>query len=140
MGLITRKCPLSSHSQALNLSGQRNVRSWFSSPINAERTLQALTILTAEFTSSPYRSTLIAIEVMNEPFPYTEWETEILKTFYLDAYRAIREATWSGAQRQLTVAIDSAFKSLEFWERFMEEPGWSTVALDTVGHVEQRSY
>jgi hypothetical protein len=76
---------------------------------------------------------------MNEPFPYTDVETRTLKQFYQEAYRAIRQATWSGAAREVVVAIDSAYKGLPFWEGFMEEPGFSNVALDTVGSAAMSS-
>jgi glucan 1,3-beta-glucosidase len=85
--------------------------------------------LTAEFTQASYGDSVIAIEVLNEPFPQADWEMDFLKTFYTAAYDTVRAAA---KHPNVVVAIDTAFNGLTTWDGFMTEPGWSGVALDTV--------
>nr|ODN93762.1 glucan 1,3-beta-glucosidase [Cryptococcus depauperatus CBS 7855] len=109
-------------------SGLRNVRQWFWNDTNISRTLSAIQVLTSEFTQSFYNDTVVAIEVINEPFPYTASESNILKSFYQSAYGTVRA---NDGGRGIVVAIDEGFQGLQTWETFMQEPGFSRVAMDT---------
>ncbi|WVR04560.1 hypothetical protein IAU60_001567 [Kwoniella sp. DSM 27419] len=108
-------------------SGRRGVREWFNNGTNIARTLNCLNILAAEFTNDVYGGSVIAIEVLNEPFPWTPGEVGLLKQFYQDAYWTIRGAAADG----VVVALDQAYQGLQVWEGFMQEPTFYNVALDT---------
>jgi glucan 1,3-beta-glucosidase len=91
-----------------------------------------LEILTAEFTQSTYNHTVLTIELINEPYPWTSDETSTLQAFYESAYDAVRGVM---LQSSLVVAIDEAFMGLQAWEGFMSEPTYSDVAMDTVSEL-----
>jgi glucan 1,3-beta-glucosidase len=74
---------------------------------------------------------VIAIELLNEPFPQAPSEVDFLKKFYTSAYDTVRRAA---KHPNVVVALDSAFQDLHVWDGFMTEPGWSNVALDTVSY------
>ncbi|WVQ97964.1 hypothetical protein IAU59_005084 [Kwoniella sp. CBS 9459] len=109
-------------------SGIRSVREWFYNDTNISRTLQVIQTLTSEFTQDEYGSTVVAIEVLNEPFPYNANEVNILKGFYQAAYANIRS---SARGKRVTVALDQAYQGLQIWEGFMQEPDFHDVAMDT---------
>ncbi|KAK4686576.1 glucan 1,3-beta-glucosidase, partial [Tremellales sp. Uapishka_1] len=116
--------------QSLNLkSGLRGTRQWFANQTNIDRTLAALQNLTSEFTQSKYASTVLTIELVNEPFPYSAAELDILKSFYYDGYSTVR--SHQNEQSILVVALDEAFVGLTTWTDFMTEPNYHNVALDT---------
>lgn len=94
-----------------------------------DRTIAALQVLTEEFTDPTYGDTIVAVELLNEPFPQQDWEVDYLKRFYQAAYTTVRQAA---KQPGVVVAIDEAFQGLSAWDGFMTEPQWSSVALDTV--------
>ncbi|WVN89435.1 uncharacterized protein L203_104658 [Cryptococcus depauperatus CBS 7841] len=104
-------------------SGLRNVRQWFWNDTNISRTLSAIQVLTSEFTQSFYNDTVVAIEVINEPFPYTASESNVLKSFYQSAYGTVRA---NDGGRGIVVAIDEGFQGLQTWETFMQEPAANT--------------
>lgn len=68
---------------------------------------------------------MVAIELLNEPFPYTDEELETLRRFYQAAYHTVRRNT------PMTVALDDGFRGLGTWFSFMNEPQFSNVAMDT---------
>lgn len=86
--------------------------------------------MTEEFTQTSYANTVVTIELVNEPFPYTDAELSYLENFYLSAYAAVRVA--QSPQAQVVVALDEAFRGLPTWYYFMNEPGYHDVAVDTV--------
>ncbi|WWD22111.1 hypothetical protein CI109_106600 [Kwoniella shandongensis] len=110
-------------------SGLLGTRNWFSNDTNISRTLTALQILTAEFTQSFYNNSVIAIELINEPFPYDNNELNVLKSFYQAAYTSVRDASTQNSN--LVVAIDEGFQGLQTWDSFMTEPYYHDVAMDT---------
>ncbi|AAW43031.2 glucan 1,3-beta-glucosidase, putative [Cryptococcus deneoformans JEC21] len=109
-------------------SGIRGVREWFTNDTNISRTLSTLQVLTAEFSQSFYNNTVIAIELVNEPFPYSTSELNILKSYYQAGYRTVRSN--DGASK-VVVAIDEGFQGLQTWEAFMQESSYNNVAMDT---------
>lgn len=113
-------------------SGIRGVREWFTNDTNISRTLSTLQVLTAEFSQSFYNNTVIAIELVNEPFPYSTSELNILKSYYQAGYRTVRSN--DGASK-VVVAIDEGFQGLQTWEAFMQESSYNNVAMDTVSRV-----
>jgi hypothetical protein len=121
---VSRRCR-----HQLILSGLRGTRQWFSNTTNIARTLSALQVLTAEFTQSSYDNTVLTIELINEPFPFTPTELGVLQSFYESAYDSVRSAS---QQSSIVVAIDEAFQGLAAWENFMLAPTYADVALDTV--------
>ncbi|TYJ56318.1 hypothetical protein B9479_003010 [Cryptococcus floricola] len=113
--------------------GIRDSRQWFSNTTNLDRTYSALSVLTSEFTQSFYNSTVVAIELINEPFPYNAAELDILKGFYQGAYGTVRGADQKagGGGKDVVVAIDEGFQGLTTWESFMQAPDYQNVAMDT---------
>lgn len=117
-------------SKPLTRSGLRGTREWFTNATTISRTITGLQILAAEFTQPSYNDTVLTIELINEPFPYTTSELNILKSFYQSAYQSVQQAS---KQSTIVVAIDEAFQGLQAWENFMMAPDYANVALDTVG-------
>lgn len=113
-------------------SGIRGVREWFTNDTNISRTLSAIQVLTAEFSQSFYNNTVIAIELINEPFPYTNAELDILKSYYEAGYGAVRSI--DGASK-VVVAIDEGFQGLQTWEAFMQGSNYSNIAMNTVSPI-----
>ncbi|ORX34435.1 putative glucan 1,3-beta-glucosidase [Kockovaella imperatae] len=109
-------------------SGLRGTRQWFSNYTNLQRSLNALQILTEEFTQSSYGNTVQTIELVNEPFPYTDDELNFLKNYYIQGYNTVRGAN---QQQQIVVALDDGFRGLQSWSGFMTETQYHDVALDT---------
>ena len=97
------------------------------------RTLTALQVLTHEFTAPSYGNAVIAIELINEPFPYTSSELAFLQSFYTQAYATVRASnTGSGT---LVVALDDGYQGLDAWTGFMTVPNYYDVAMDTASLV-----
>jgi glucan 1,3-beta-glucosidase len=72
---------------------------------------------------------VIAIELINEPFPQSPDEVGFLRDFYQRAYGAVRGAS---KDTDMVVALDAAFQGLGVWEGFMTPPDFYEVAMDTV--------
>ncbi|KAE8538276.1 hypothetical protein D1P53_005618 [Cryptococcus gattii VGV] len=96
-------------------SGIRGVREWFTNDTNISRTLSTIQVLTAEFSQSFYNNSVIAIELINEPFPYTNAELDILKSYYEAGYGTVRS---NDRASKVVVAIDEGFQGLQTWEAF----------------------
>jgi glucan 1,3-beta-glucosidase len=109
--------------------GLRSTREWFRNSTNADRTIQALSTLSSDFTDASYNRTVIAIELINEPFPQTPDEVGFLRDFYQRAFGAVRGAS---KDTDMVVALDAAFQGLGVWEGFMLPPDYYEVAMDTV--------
>jgi glucan 1,3-beta-glucosidase len=101
-----------------------------------DRTISALSTLSSDFTAKSYNRTVIAIELINEPFPQSPDEVEFLRDFYQRAYGAVRGAS---QDTDMVVALDAAFQGLGAWEDFMLPPDFYEVAMDTVSDVYLRS-
>ena len=110
--------------------GLRYTREWFRNSTNLDRTISALSTLSSDFTDASYNRTVIAIELINEPFPQSPDEVGFLRDFYQRAYGAIRGAS---KDTDMVVALDAAFQGLGIWEGFMLPPDFYEVAMDTVG-------
>lgn len=104
-------------------------REWFWNQTNVDRTIAALSTLSADFTDASYKRTVIAIELINEPFPQNPDEVGFLRDFYQRAYYAVRQAS---KDTDMVVALDSAFQGLGAWQGFMLTPDYYEVAMDTV--------
>ena len=115
---------------ALIIRGLRSTREWFRNSTNLDRTISALSTLSSDFTDASYNRTVIAIELINEPFPQSPDEVGFLRDFYQRAYGAIRGAS---KDTDMVVALDAAFQGLGVWEGFMLPPDFYEVAMDTVG-------
>lgn len=113
-------------------SGIRGVREWFTNDTNIRRTLSTIQVLTAEFSRSFYNNTVIAIELINEPFPYIAAELDILKNYYEAGYETVRSN--DGASK-VVVAIDEGFQGLQTWEAFMQGSNCSNIAMNTVSPI-----
>lgn len=115
-------------------SGQRGGIGWFYNQTSISRTLQALKVLAAEFVSptgkSTYGDTVIAIELLNEPFPWDQETLSILQRFYRDGYAAVRAHAGPGSG--VAVMLQQAFQSLDAWDGFMPEEQYVEVAMDYV--------
>lgn len=113
-------------------SGIRGVREWFTNDTNISRTLPAIQVLTAEFSQSFYNNTVIAIELINEPFPYTNAELDILKSYYEAGYGTVRS---NDRASKLVVAIDEGFQGLQTWKAFTQGSTYSNIAMNTVSPI-----
>lgn len=113
-------------------SGIRGVREWFTNDTNISRTLSTIQVLMAEFSQSFYNNTVIAIELINEPFPYTNAERDILKSYYEAGYGTVRSN--DGASK-VVVEIDERFQGLQTWEAFMQGSNYSNIAMNTVSPI-----
>lgn len=109
-------------------SGETNSLNWFSNSTDLSRTLFALSILAQEFTSPRYASAVLAIELVNEPFPQNDDHLRVLEQFYRDGYGRVREVDGG-----VVVMLGEAFSGLGRWEGFMAPGGqWKGVAMDVV--------
>ena len=115
---------------ALIIRGLRSTREWFRNNTNLDRTISALSTLSSDFTDASYNRTVIAIELINEPFPQSPDEVGFLRNFYQRAYGAVRGAS---KDTDMVVTLDAAFQGLGVWEGFMLPPDFYEVAMDTVG-------
>lgn len=113
-------------------SGIRGVREWSTNDTNISRTLSTIQVLTAEFSQWFYNDTVIAIELINEPFPYVNAELDILKSYYEAGYGTVRSN--DGASK-VVVAIDEGFQGLQTWEAFMQGSNYSNIAMNTVSPI-----
>lgn len=113
----------------LTTRGLRSTREWFRNSTNLDRTISALSTLSSDFTDASYNRTVIAIELVNEPFPQSPDEVGFLRDFYQKAYGAVRGAS---KDTDMVVALDAAFQGLGVWEGFMTPPDFYEVAMDTV--------
>ena len=140
MGLIIRMSPILVHlpnatassRKELTTRGLRSTREWFRNSTNLDRTISALSTLSSDFTDASYNRTVIAIELINEPFPQSPDEVGFLRDFYQRAYGAVRGAS---KDTDMVVALDAAFQGLGVWEGFMTPPDFYEVAMDTVCHL-----
>lgn len=64
---------------------------------------------------------------MNEPFPYSDAELEILREYYRDGYETVR--TVDG---DVPVVLSNAFQKVASWGSFMPSDRYDAVALDVV--------
>jgi glucan 1,3-beta-glucosidase len=137
MDLIIRMSPIlfllpkatDSSRNELTTRGLRSTREWFRNSTNLDRTISALSTLSSDFTDASYNRTVIAIELVNEPFPQSPDEVGFLRDFYQRAYGAVRGAS---KDTDMVVALDAAFQGLGVWEGFMTPPDFYEVAIDTV--------
>jgi glucan 1,3-beta-glucosidase len=79
---------------------------------------------------------VIAIELVNEPFPRSPEEIGTLEGFYRDGYDEVRKFRAGGAAEGgagvPTVLLSEAYQSLGFWSGFMPSSQYNKVALDVV--------
>lgn len=115
--------------EAADNSGIRGTREWFRNSTNLVRSLTALQILTSEFTQPHYNKTVVAMELVNEPFPYTDAELAFMQSYYQQAYVTLQPAIRSD---QIVVALDDGYRGLNLWEDFMRPSDYMNVAMDTV--------
>jgi len=115
--------------EELTTRGLRSTREWFRNSTNLDRTISALSTLSSDFTDASYNRTVIAIELINEPFPQSPDEVGFLRDFYQRAYGAVRGAS---KDTDMVVTLDAAFQGLGVWEEFMTPPNFYEVAMDTV--------
>jgi aryl-phospho-beta-D-glucosidase BglC (GH1 family) len=120
----------------LTSRGLRSTREWFRNSTNLDRTISALSTLSSDFTDASYNRTVIAIELINEPFPQSPDEVGVLRDFYQRAYGAVRGAS---KDTDMVVALDAAFQGLGVWEGFMTPPDFYEVAMDTVYPTSERA-
>ncbi|KAJ9096437.1 hypothetical protein QFC21_005259 [Naganishia friedmannii] len=106
---------------------------WFYNQTSISRSLSAISVLGSEFITPAYGETVIAIELVNEPFPDTPDEIGTLEGFYRDGYNEVRKFGGEGGERQQappTVLLSEAYQSLGFWSGFMPAGQYNKVALD----------
>lgn len=102
--------------------GIKDVCEWHTRPEYIAHALDVLARLAARYRGHP---ALHAIEVLNEP----RWDvpTELLKTYYRDAYERIREHC---PAEQVAVIFHDGFRSWREFAGFMAPPQWRNVIFD----------
>ncbi|KAJ9127384.1 hypothetical protein QFC24_000791 [Naganishia onofrii] len=112
-------------------SGTSGSTGWFYNQTSISRSISAISVLSSEFINSVYGNTVIAIELVNEPFPHSPQEIETLEGYYRDGYEEVRKFDASGEQQEPpTVLLSEAYQSLGFWSGFMPAGQYNRVALD----------
>ncbi|KAK4056072.1 hypothetical protein OIO90_002803 [Microbotryomycetes sp. JL221] len=95
---------------------------------NAQRTLNIIRAL-AEFISLPENSPVVPMmTVLNEPFMRTTG-VHALRTFYLEAYRTIRQASGLGIGHGPMIVVHDGFKGTRMWHGWLE--GADRLALES---------
>ncbi|RUP52071.1 glycoside hydrolase superfamily [Jimgerdemannia flammicorona] len=109
-------------------SGRQGAINWTSggfSGSNVQRSLKVITQLATILTAAPYGSTVLSIELINEP---ANWgiDVSVLKEYYTTAYANIRAFT------STNIMIHDAFLDItSYWNGFMQPPAYQNVSLDT---------
>ncbi|ESK92046.1 exo-beta- -glucanase [Moniliophthora roreri MCA 2997] len=116
-----------------NHSGKLGDVNWLMGPMgfaNAQRTLDYIRIL-AEFINQPqYRNVVTIFGILNEPRePFSGMEQ--IQSFYVEAYRIIREIT--GIGQGAWVSFHDAFTSRGDWDGFL--PNADRVMLDSHPYI-----
>ncbi|KAL0061942.1 hypothetical protein AAF712_011226 [Marasmius tenuissimus] len=104
-------------------SGQRtDDPRWAYNPSNVTRTIDTLKVMAREIGGM-----IDVLELLNESagFKSGQW-AEVTRQFWLDGYRAVREAGGNGFR----VMIGDAFLGLDSWTNFMEPPQAQGVLID----------
>lgn len=116
---------------AWNHSGRQGTVNFLYGPMgyaNAQRTLDYIRIL-AEFISQPqYSSVVTMFGIINEPHGPT-FGDEILRDFYLEAYRIVRTASGIGEGKGPWISLHDGFATRGDWYGFMGQP--DRLTLDT---------
>jgi glucan 1,3-beta-glucosidase len=85
-------------------SGYRGPREWFWNQTNADRSVDALKVLVAEFSQAGYANTVTAIGLLNEPFPANADQVGYLREFLQGSYASLRALQ---TQQHLVLVLDS---------------------------------
>ncbi|WWD07884.1 hypothetical protein V865_005991 [Kwoniella europaea PYCC6329] len=80
---------------------------------NIERSINVLKNLTEEFTKDIYGSTVIGIELLNEPRLSNNFSMSQLKDFYSDAAEVI-----SGVDGDMNIVMHDAFWGPQYWSNY----------------------
>ncbi len=102
-------------------SGRSGPVGWPKEPQNIAETLRVLESFAQAYGRHP---ALLGIELLNEPRDVIP--LEILQQFYQDAYARLRKHLDPG----VAVVFHDSFRPMA-WKRFMQEPAFSNVILDT---------
>jgi glucan 1,3-beta-glucosidase len=100
---------------------------------NAQRTLEYVRVI-AEFIAQPqYRDVVVMFGVVNEPRAAPYIGTDVLATWYFEAYSIIRNITGIGAGNGPFISVHDGFSSLSNWAGVF--PNVDRVALDTHPYI-----
>lgn len=102
-------------------SGRSGPINWPKDPQNIVETLRVLESFAQRYGQHP---ALFGIELLNEP--RDQVPLKILQQFYQDAYARLRKYL----HPQVAVVFHDSFRPLA-WKKFMQEPAFSNVILDT---------
>lgn len=74
---------------------------------------------------------MVAIQLINEPFPWTSDQLAVLRRYYEAGYQVVRSADDTQGDG-IVVVLSEAFRGLSDWENFMPGDRYKGVALDVV--------
>ncbi|KDE09516.1 hypothetical protein MVLG_00414 [Microbotryum lychnidis-dioicae p1A1 Lamole] len=88
---------------------------WFGNTVNQGRSDATVAAVMDFIATSPYRSIIAGLEVINEPRPYTEAQNQELMAYYERSYTAIQASAWP-----VTTFIHDGYISsgFEYWRAF----------------------
>jgi hypothetical protein len=123
-----------------NSSGRRGPIAWHTSPINVQRTQQALKILIDDFVVNPtYQDTVTSIEALNEPGGFIGGNIlDVTKQYYYDSYGALR---WPyGTSKQADTLLRSVKLQFASTARRLTTPIQSARRIPGSCHLLARLY
>ncbi|PWN43608.1 glycoside hydrolase [Ceraceosorus guamensis] len=106
-----------------NHSGRQGKARWSNGTKNVERSLAIISTLSNEFSKDRYASSVVSIELVNEP---VNVDDGVLKKYYRDGYKIVRD------KGNLVVTLGDGFKGGDYWNGFLSssDNGASGVSLD----------
>ncbi|GAA5823296.1 hypothetical protein JCM11251_007558 [Rhodosporidiobolus azoricus] len=107
---------------------------WFGSEAdsvtpNQERSDAMVKAITEFVASSPYRSVVSGIEVINEPRPYTEAQNQQLMHYYERSYATIQASAWPVA-----TFLSEGYINLTYWRDFAAQHATDPPSMVMVDH------
>eukprot|EP01080_Neovahlkampfia_damariscottae_P006206 gene6206-10212_t len=112
-------------------SGRKDHREWACCiGKNTKRTIEILKNVTSIFSKSEYHSTIVGINLVNEPFGI---DIQIVQDFYKNAIEAIQKVS---DNPNLSITISDAFQKLDVWREFKKTIDEKSLFLDShIYHV-----
>lgn len=105
---------------------------WHTDQNNVQRTINAVTALSSEFSKTQYRNVVTSIQPLNEPAGwYSDELLQTAKEFYVTTYNYARYHN-TQYPNALLYALHDAFQPLTTWRDFLSwKYGYEYVAFDT---------
>ncbi|KAM0790616.1 hypothetical protein ACM66B_004479 [Microbotryomycetes sp. NB124-2] len=88
--------------------------SWFNNDVNQGRSDDTVKAVLDFIGTTPFRSIISGLEVINEPRPYTPAQVQEIEDYYARSYDAIQSSP-----NPVTMFIADAYEGLEHWRSFV---------------------